>query len=147
MIFMKKLLSFLLLAFIGLSVVFFQAVPSLQAEDTTGGIKNAFDKNLKAFNTGAGYVEPAENGIFNYIGQAVQLMLIAMGIIFFCLVLYGGFEWMQAMGNDEKVKKAQDILRNAVIGLVIVVAAYALSNFAMTALSFFVKSGSTTTTQ
>jgi len=140
---MKRLLSIFLLLFIGSTVFLAQGIRPLKAE----GIKDAFDKNLKAFNAGAGYTEPKENDIFVYIGQAVQLMLIALGIIFFCLVLYGGFEWMQAMGNDEKVKKAQDILRNAVIGLVIVVAAYALSNFAMSALSFFVKSGSTTTTQ
>jgi len=138
---MKNILSILLLLLIGSTIFLAQGIRPLQAE----GIKDAFDKNLKAFNVGAGYTETKGDDIFIYISKAVQLMLIALGIIFFCLVLYGGFEWMQAMGNDEKVKKAQDILRNAVIGLIIVVAAYALSNFAMTALSFFVKSGSATT--
>ena len=59
----------------------------------------------------------------------VTLVLGFVGTIFFLLVLYGGITWMTAMGSQEKVTKAKTILETARIGLVIVAASYAISNF------------------
>jgi len=43
-----------------------------------------------------------------------------LGFAFFILIIYAGFIWMTARGNEEEIKKAQTILKRAMIGLVIV---------------------------
>jgi len=45
------------------------------------------------------------------------------------LVIYGGFLWMTARGNEQQVTKAKDLIISAVIGLVIVLAAYAITAY------------------
>ncbi|MFA6548146.1 MAG: pilin [Candidatus Magasanikbacteria bacterium] len=67
-------------------------------------------------------------------GIIVNAGLSLVGIIFFLLMLYAGINWMKAMGNTEEVTKAKDMIIQAVIGLVIVMAAYAATNFVFTSL-------------
>jgi hypothetical protein len=52
--------------------------------------------------------------VFNYL-------LTFLGVIFIVMIIYGGYTWMTAAGNEEKVKKGKDILQTAIIGLVIVI--------------------------
>ena len=63
------------------------------------------------------------------IADIIRIVLGFVGTIFFLLMLYGGIMWMTAMGSNEKVEKAKQILEMAVVGLVIVVASYAISIF------------------
>lgn len=69
------------------------------------------------------------------VGKVINVALSFVGIVFFVLVLYSGFIWMTAMGNTEQVTKAKNIIEAAVIGLVLVGAAYAVSNFVFTQLA------------
>lgn len=72
----------------------------------------------------------AETGsIPNAAGLVLEQALIYLGIIFFLLIVYSGFLWMTASGNDSKVEKAKGNLIAAVTGLVIIVSAYAITNF------------------
>lgn len=48
-------------------------------------------------------------------------------------MIYGGIAWMLAGGNETTVDKAKRIVEEAVIGLLIVVAAYAISYFVLSA--------------
>ena len=50
-----------------------------------------------------------------------------MGVVFLILMIYGGYLWMLARGNEQEVEKAKNIIQNALIGLVIVLAAYAIT--------------------
>lgn len=63
------------------------------------------------------------------IGTIISVVLGILGIIFLVLAVYAGFLWMTSQGNEEKVKKAQQILTTSVIGLVITLAAYAIADF------------------
>ena len=63
------------------------------------------------------------------IGRVINWVLGLLGIILTLLILYAGFLWFSAGGNEEKVTKAKGILTNAIIGLVIVMGAYAISYF------------------
>lgn len=63
------------------------------------------------------------------IAQVITLILGFVATIFFVLVLYGGITWMTAMGSDEKISKAKNILQTSIIGLIIVAASYAISTF------------------
>lgn len=76
----------------------------------------------------------SERSFEQIIGQIINVALSFLGIFFLGLMLYGGFRWMNAQGDDAEVKKAKDIIRNAIIGLVVIVAAFAISNFVLSSL-------------
>ena len=63
------------------------------------------------------------------IGKIVGAGLAFIGVLFFGLVIYGGLLWMTARGNEQQVEKAKDLIVAAVIGLVIVLAAYAITSY------------------
>ena len=54
-----------------------------------------------------------------------------VGVIFLVLLIYAGFRWMTAGGNEEAIKDAKQMLLNAVIGLVIVLAGYAITTYVL----------------
>jgi len=68
------------------------------------------------------------------IGKVINYALSFVGLIFFILVLYAGINWMTARGDSGKVDKAKDTLESAIIGLVIIIAAYAIVNTVFSAL-------------
>src|SRR3989344_4832265 len=57
-----------------------------------------------------------------------------LGIVAVVLILYGGFLWMTAAGNEEKVEKAKKVLTSAVIGLAIMLSAFAIAQFVISSL-------------
>ena len=59
----------------------------------------------------------------------VQLMLGFLGIVAIIIILYGGFVWMTAGGNEENVAKAKKIISAGIIGLVIIFTAFAIAQF------------------
>ncbi|MCX6797945.1 MAG: pilin [Candidatus Falkowbacteria bacterium] len=62
-------------------------------------------------------------------GQIIGVVLSFIGVIFLILMIYAGIMWMTAAGNEQQVSKAKDLLVNAIIGLVIVFAAYAITAY------------------
>ncbi len=60
------------------------------------------------------------------LGLVVKSFLGLLGIIFIILILYAGYNWMTAGGNESKVEKAQQTLTRAIIGLVLIVGSYAI---------------------
>ena len=63
------------------------------------------------------------------VGKVIGVFLVLLGVIFLGLIVYAGFMWMIAAGNEDKVTKSKDTMRRAVIGLIIVIGAYAISQF------------------
>lgn len=66
------------------------------------------------------------------IASVINVLLSLLGIIAVILIIYAGFLWMTAGGDKEKVKKATDIMKNSAIGLIIILAAWGISNFILT---------------
>ena len=50
-------------------------------------------------------------------------------IIFVFLIVMGGYKYMAAQGNEEKIKEAIGQIRVAIIGLLIIISSYAITNF------------------
>ncbi len=69
------------------------------------------------------------------IGQIIQIVLSLLGVIFMVLLIFGGIQWMTAGGNDEQVKKAKSVIVRSIIGLIIILLAYIISIFVITAFS------------
>lgn len=63
------------------------------------------------------------------ISKIVQIVLGVLGVIFLVLIIISGFRWMTAAGNEEQIKAAKSTLTNALIGLILVLAAYSLTYF------------------
>ena len=70
-----------------------------------------------------------EGGINEIIIRTTQWILGFLGLVAVILIIYGGFTWMTSAGNEEKVKKAKEIIKASVIGLVIVMAAWMIVTF------------------
>lgn len=65
------------------------------------------------------------------IGGIIKILLRITGFLLVILLIYGGFIWMLARGNESEVEKAKDIIRNAIIGIVIVFTAFSITVFVM----------------
>jgi hypothetical protein len=83
-------------------------------------------------NLGLDYVAPLNLANADPRDAAVSLIALLMtflGIIAVVIILYGGFVWLTAAGNEEKVSRAKKIITAAVIGLIIILAAYLIVGF------------------
>ncbi len=59
----------------------------------------------------------------------IRMVLGFMALIFLILILYAGFKWMTSGGNAETIEKAKKIISSALIGLLIIFLAYAITAF------------------
>lgn len=81
---------------------------------------------------GAGYVTAAtdpQDTLMQRTGQIINVVISFVGVLFLGLTIYGGYRWMMAGGNTSDVELAKKIITRALIGLVVVLAAYAITNF------------------
>lgn len=109
----------------------FLGVASAQTAESAPNLNNAFGDVLKNVATDSGYQinGNAESALESTLSVVVQGVLSALGIVFLLLIIYSGLMWMTAGGNETKAGKAQNIIIQAIIGLIIVVAAYVISYF------------------
>lgn len=68
------------------------------------------------------------------IARVIRIILGFLGIIAVGLVMYAGFLWMTARGNEERIDGAKKILRNGVIGLAIILASFGIVSFILSQL-------------
>jgi len=68
------------------------------------------------------------------VARLIRTFLSVLGIIAVIIVLYGGFVWMTAGGDPDKVDKAKKILINAVIGLAIILLSWSITTFVLNSL-------------
>ncbi len=126
--------AFLKLTPTSVVIFFLVTVPEVFAQDAAGLIKDG----LKTTGSQAGY---KSTPLTSLIGNLIQALLGIVGVIFLVITVYAGFLWMTAQGDTGKVDKAKKMLSNSIIGIVIVVAAYAFTSYVVDAL---VKASSST---
>lgn len=61
------------------------------------------------------------------IENSINIALSFLAIICLILIIYSGFIWMTSAGNEEKVKRAKSILKNAIIGAIIVLFSFVIT--------------------
>lgn len=69
------------------------------------------------------------------VATIVTAALSLVGTIFLLLTIYGGIRWMLARGDEGEIEKGKEIIKAAIIGLVIVMSAYAITAFVGSRLS------------
>ncbi|MFA6534219.1 MAG: hypothetical protein WCT37_03535 [Patescibacteria group bacterium] len=81
------------------------------------------------FSTKAGYTTATVPAPETVIGKIIGYTLSFLGVVFFVLIVYAGWQWLTAAGEEEKITKAKSLIINSVIGLIIVFSAYLISAF------------------
>jgi hypothetical protein len=113
------------------SIIWLTAIFILPSFAQAQGTYNfASSSGLSTTGNKAGYITDASaSSIEDIVGTIVYIIIGFVGVLFLILAIYGAVTWMTAMGNEEKVKKANGMLMSALIGLIITLSAYVISYF------------------
>ena len=69
------------------------------------------------------------------IAEVVNIALGFLGILAVIIIIYAGFKWMTAGGNEDQVGDAKKMIIQAVIGLTIIFLAWVIASFVVTNLN------------
>ncbi|MFA7365280.1 MAG: pilin, partial [Patescibacteria group bacterium] len=89
-----------------------------QQEFIDGGVADSF-----------GETKDSPTDIRIRIVAIINVILTLLGIVTVVLIIFAGFKWMTAAGNEEQVSKAKKTLTSAVIGLIIILVAWSITSF------------------
>jgi hypothetical protein len=120
----QKIISFLVVFFFlfgifSVNSVF--AVADLSSQEGFGGGGGA-DAVAQVFDGGS---NPRDIRVT--LAKIIRSLLGLLGIIFVILVIYAGFLWMTAGGNESKIEESKKYLSRSLIGLVIILASYSIT--------------------
>jgi len=114
----------IIFSIVAISLAFFSINPVLATNISGTGLDTTAGEAFGSAIPFSGGTSPA-----TIIGQVVGALLTFTGVVFFILMIYGGFLWMTARGNEQQVEKAKDLITAAIVGLIIVISAYAITAF------------------
>ncbi|MDP3770762.1 MAG: pilin [bacterium] len=81
----------------------------------------------------AGYsAETTATTLATIIGRIINVASSLLGVIFVAQMVYAGYLWMTARGEEEQLEKAKHIIRRSIVGLAIVLGAWAITRFVLT---------------
>lgn len=132
----KKHIGFMLGAVLALSFMALALASTPSAQATDPGpleVGDLFGGDME----GDVFADTAGLGganLVDTIGQIIRVALGFLGVVAVVIILLGGFKWMTAGGNDDKLKKAKGLLFSGIIGLVIILSAYAIASFVLSSL-------------
>ena len=123
------LFIFLFGLLINLTTPFLNLAQAQAATDASYGL-NSTANQIDAFAKDRVKVDSAYTTFFQTkIGQVIGLVLSFIGVVFLILMIYAGIIWMTSQGNDQNITKAKDLIISSIVGLIIVLAAYAITSF------------------
>jgi hypothetical protein len=70
-------------------------------------------------------VTPAPD-VDSKVAAIMEISLSLLGILFLIIMIFGGYKWMAADGEDYAVKRAQRLVRQSIIGLILIVISYGI---------------------
>lgn len=94
------------------------------------------DSGLNKTGVEAGYSDSTKEPEI-IIGQVIQAVLSLLGVVFLGLMIFAGITWLTAQGDEQKALKAKKIIEESISGIVIVLAAYAITYFVI---NYFINS-------
>lgn len=99
---------------------------------------SAFSDGVKSAAEKTGHTDAAISAVSVpvLIGWVLRIVLSFVGVVFLLLLIYAGFIWLMARGNQSEVDKAKNIIQQSIIGLVIVTSAYLIVSYVSTYISF-----------
>lgn len=100
----------------------------------SSGAKSATDNalgGLDAVNGGQ-----ATTDLEGSIGSILSVVYTVIGIVAVVMIILGGVNYAMSQGDPGKVKKGKDTIMYGIIGLIIVLLAFAITNFVLTNIGF-----------
>ena len=125
-ILLKKVVVIAMALFV-LTPVFAFSLPAIAADLDPWGSDQLKDNIQET--TGLGERDPRD-----IAASVIRVILGFLGIVAVIIILLGGFKWMTAGGNEDKVSEAKKLITAGIIGLVIIVAAFAIATFVLNSL-------------
>ncbi len=110
----------------GMSTLIALATPLFAAAAPTVYDVSNLGTSVGAAGSSAGLA--AASDLPTIVGRVIGILLGVLGLVFVVLVVYAGFLYLTAQGEETNVKKAKKMLSQSVIGLVLIVSAYAITN-------------------
>lgn len=128
----KNIKSFLLIAFL-----FLFAIPALAGPISDTGDVVGEKSMLGKFSQNSGFkTDDTGTQLGKTMALVIKGFLSILGIIFIILIILAGFNWMTSEGDEQKISKAKETIRTAIIGLFIIIAAYSITYFVFNNLPF-----------
>lgn len=126
---MNKYFKIIVAQFV-LVIIFLPIISLAQDPNVATYTASPLLNKLKTVGSSAGYGQGTdETTILKILGTGISVGLSLLGVIFIILILLAGYNWMTAAGDQEKISKAQHTIRSAIIGLLIIVSAFAIWMF------------------
>ena len=72
-----------------------------------------------------------EKSLMSNVNMLINVFTSVMGFLAVAMIIYGGFMLLTAQGDPARIKRGKDVVLYSVIGLILVVLAYAIVNFVM----------------
>lgn len=76
-----------------------------------------------------------EGAIYSFVGTIIKTIIGLTGIIMIIYMIYGGYLWMTAKGETDRVEKAKHTMQAAIIGIIIVFASYSITAYILSKLN------------
>ncbi len=118
-------------------LVGFSAPLTASAQNTGQGVQQGTPRNPltgaatdynRAIQNRAGFGTTVRT-LPDIIGNIVNIVLSFLGVLLLVYLIYAGFLWMTSGGDSKKADSAKSYIQNAIIGLIIILASFAISNF------------------
>ena len=94
---------------------------------------SSVEEGLGEAGLAAGYTTNLE--LTTIVANIISVVLGLTGIAFVVILVYAGILYLTAAGEEANVKKAKGLITNSVIGIIIIVSAYAIASYVFTALT------------
>lgn len=124
----KNFLFLLLFTVTCLSAPILAHSQSASAQETRSIFKPENQQKIEETTNSSAGSYNQERSLEDMIASVIQLVLSVLGIIFIVLMFLTGNEWMQAAGNEEKIKKSKERIQTLLVGLIFILLAYAVSS-------------------
>lgn len=104
-------------------------VSSVQADSTLWDMQKGMKENIAP-----AFGDAQEVDIREVVVNIIKAFLSLLAIIFIIYIILAGYKWMTSQGESGKVDEAKQQIQTAIIGLLIIFAAYAITSFVFTRL-------------
>jgi hypothetical protein len=101
----------------------------VQAQDDANSLLWGDKQGAVSEAIGLGDKDPRE-----IAASVIKVALGFLGIIAVAIILLGGFKWMTAGGNEEKVEESKKLITAGIIGLIIILASWGIATFVINSL-------------
>lgn len=128
---LKKFIKIEILA----AAIFLTLFTAVGISSAAGFIKDSVRTNIsgdaQTVGIAAGYETGDDNSALTLVQTVINIFLSIIGVLLLVYIIYAGYNWLTAQGEEEKVTRAKETIQRAVIGAIIIIAAYAISTFVM----------------